>query len=1354
MTQRNIRIEGGIYPGDLPERLAAGEMPGQKKAADFGLPPSAALLEEIGSAWSDAQVFWRALKHAMERAGEQATGVTETREQWMGPLLKSLGYSDLTRASAVQVHGRSYAISHQAGAGGPPIHIAGVRQSLDTRAAAGSPRLSPHALVQEYLNVTEHLWGIATNGLQIRCLRDNSRMSRPAYVEWDLEAMLEGDHFSEFALLYRLLHRSRLPRGVDDAPACLLEQYYQGGLEEGGRVREGLRHGVEEALRILGGGFLAHPRNLILRQRARSGEISSLGFYRQLLRLVYRILFLFVAEDRALLIRPGVDRTLYDGHYSASRLRRRAEELVRSQKRHSDLWCGLLVTFRMFAEAGAGEAIGVTALDGDLFGPAALPDLDGGPGRAGQAAQLDNQSLLEAVRCLTSWTEKGVRRRVNFAGLDVEELGSVYESLLDFEPRISSPPYDPTGSLTFLLLSGSERKQTGSYYTPPSLVASLIESALVPVIQERIRGSREVGKFGGLEIGDGGRGDEGRTRGHFRAAELEMGKEKSHAEAGLSGSAGLAAGDATGGGLLPHDTGVSAGGDLWTDQPDSSGRILRPGEHRGGQRPGQPEGLRQLPPDFEGQPPRTGDLSSPGEGDRPAGPAQPAAPPGSGGFSQQTPDPPHTIPNTQTTLNPPPPHLPTSQPPILPTSQPPNLQTSQPPHLQTSAEQALLALQICDPACGSGHFLLAAARRVAGELARVRSGEEAASPEQFRAAMRDVVRHCIYGVDLNPLAVDLCKVALWLEAHVPGEPLTFLDHRIRVGNSLVGAFPVAEGAHGRPRDLPAGVPDDAFKPLEGDDRAVASRVRKLNRDGARGQTELVISGGSMQLQQALRPLNWSAYSGRMQKLGEMPDGSVAEVRAKEEELAQLKAMPEYAARRLALDLWTAAFFWPLTDGAAWAPTTAAYRNWIEHEVPPPEEANAKIERIARANHFFHWSLEFPEVFSAHAGGGGFDVVLGNPPWVSYSGRQRSAIDDLTLRFLLARYPAISTWPASHPAFLVLATQLISKHGRAGLVLPRQVADLDSYGATRAQVTSTARIIEPILNAGENAFPGVTQPVGLFTLAAGTNGKPSSSAAWVTHPMITEAVPSVHGTGSDFSGSTALMGVADRLAQLPRFEPTTFADPGVHTGNVSKKIVLNERLPEGREYALVREGRDIGPYVCARPRKWLWLDPTLNEGEYCTIRAIQKYTDVPILIRQTADRPIAARHVCPTYFRNSLLACRGVEGIPDAVVTAFLNSALYTWIHRTATQDAHQKAFPQVKVRHLRALPAIPSAALERSYQGGRLQDAIEAAVVKAEGQASQVAVLPREIVESIERLVLLAFDLPPDLAPILLECTT
>jgi len=133
----------------------------------------------------------------------------------------------------------------------------------------------------------------------------------------------------------------------------------------------------------------------------------------------------------------------------------------------------------------------------------------------------------------------------------------------------------------------------------------------------------------------------------------------------------------------------------------------------------------------------------------------------------------------------------------------------------------VLKLTIIDPACGSGHFLLGAARRAAARIAKLKS-PGAPSRDEFQHALREVMSHCIYGVDRNPMAVELCKVALWIEALEPGKPLTYLDARIRCGDSLIGVFDYEM--------LKQGIPDEAYKPLAGDDKEVARTYAKFNKE--------------------------------------------------------------------------------------------------------------------------------------------------------------------------------------------------------------------------------------------------------------------------------------------------------------------------------------------------------------------------------------------------------------------------------------------------------------------------------------------------------------------------------------------
>ncbi|MEI8167279.1 MAG: hypothetical protein WCG26_12915, partial [Chloroflexales bacterium] len=599
MPYTTITTEGGLIPADILAALAQEELTGQRPE-DFGLERTRKLSDRISAAWQAARGQWALFQSYLDELGAGETATSETREQWVIPLLRVLGYQLGRNRAAYLVAGRTYALSHRAGDAedAPPVHIEGIRASLDARPPSGRPRLSPHALMQEYLNSTEQLWGIVTNGERLRLLRDSARFTRPAYVEFDLRAMLEGEQFAEFALLYRLLHRSRLPVTSADSPSCLLEQYHQQAIQAGGRVRDGLRDGVEGALKLLGNGLLAHPANTILRAKLAEGRLTPLDYYRQLLRLVYRLLFLMVAEERNLVAaeedeldplsplayRPRADirLSIYRDSYSLSRLRRLAEASGAGRGPFGDLWLGLRTTFRLFegSDEDAPRRLGLAPLDGDLFSEAACGDLTGD-------TRLYNADLLAAMRQLSLYREKAssVLRRVNYGALDVEELGSVYESLLDFRPVIEwgtnerIPIFGSERMPIFDLVTGTERKTTGSYYTRPELVQELIKSALVPVMDERLKAVEATHK----------------------------------------------------------DTKALVAADL--------------------------SALRAS--------------------------------------------------------------------------------------VVQQKEAALLSIRVVDPACGSGAFLLAAARRLGRELAKLRAGEEQASPAAFRHAVRDVIRSCIFGVDLN-----------------------------------------------------------------------------------------------------------------------------------------------------------------------------------------------------------------------------------------------------------------------------------------------------------------------------------------------------------------------------------------------------------------------------------------------------------------------------------------------------------------------------------------------------------------------------------------------------------------------------
>ena len=765
-TPSAIRTVGGLLPRDLLARVAQGDrdLEGTKQAS-YHVPKNERLGERIDQSWSRLRGLWESFREGGE-LGPSEHHIGPTRSQWLLPLFESLGYGRLQPSSAVEIEGKSFAISHFWGP--VPIHLVGAGMSIDRRTpgAPGGARAAPHSLVQEFLNRSgDSLWAFVSNGLVLRVLRDNDALSRQAYVEFDLEAILDGELYADFRLLWLICHQSRLEGGRPED--CWLERWFQTAREDGVRALDDLRDGVEKAIEALGAGFLKHPENEALRERL--SEVGAADqYYRELLRLVYRLIFLFVAEDREALLDPSAPaeaKDRYSRYYHSARIRALAGR--RRGTSHSDLWTGLRTVLEHLYEGC--EPLGLPALGSFLWSPDAVPWI------ADQA--LRNDDLLLAVRHLC-YTEKDRNRfPVNWRTLGAEELGSVYESLLELHPRMNRE----AGQFELDTAAGSERKTTGSYYTPTSLVDALLDSALEPVLERAMK----------------------------------------------------------------------------EDHP----------------------------------------------------------------------------------------------------------------------EKALLDLKVCDTAAGSGHFLVAAARRIAMRLASVRTGDEEASPEALTHALRDVIGRCVYGVDLNPLAVELCKVSLWMEALEPGKPLSFLDHHIQVGNSLLGTTP---------KLMAVGIPDDAFKPIEGDERAVSRDLRQRNSLERRGQTSLhaalVAEDGA----------NYGSLEGQASELSQSPDDSLSAVRAKEAQWRKLRDDPAHRRERMAADAWCAAFVWPLVNGAPTAVTESVFRQIQADPSSVPSSVLTEVNSIADRHGFFHFHLAFIEVFSSievdepenplTGWSGGFDVVLGNPPW--------------------------------------------------------------------------------------------------------------------------------------------------------------------------------------------------------------------------------------------------------------------------------------------------------------------------------------------------------------------------------------
>ncbi len=1033
MSFPSVRIEGGLLGPDILDLLVSGDLAGQKPV-DFGLEARRNLTDEIAATFADARALWRIFQHRLERLAPDDPATSVTRDAWMIPFLGLLGYELQYNPRAYDVEGLTFAISHRAvssaagaqtGAAevvdGPPVHIVGARQELGKLASSGRPRLAPHSLVQEYLNRTEFVWGIVTNGLTLRLLRDSTFVRRQAYVEIDLTGMFEEQRFGDFAAFYRLLHRTRLPHGPADAATCFLEQYHTRSLVEGSRIREHLRDGVQRCIEILAEGFLSHPANEDLRREIEEGRLTPEDLYRQLLRLIYRFLFLLVAEDRGLISQNA----LYCEYYGIGRLRNLFDRRGAFSD-HEDLWYSLRVLWHVLSDERLSSILDVAPLNGELFRSQTLDD-----------CILTNRNLLEAFRHLAWYRENRTAqpRRVNYSALDVEELGSVYESLLELHPHLDASIVPPRFEL---IVSGRERRSTGSHYTPPELVAPLIENALGPVIQEKLGEAKRIAngewrteqeRNHALAVVWRERVEDGEWRvvnGEWRSKDGRVVSRSRCVEAGHDiGERGVQVDDL-----------VAEGRALWADLADSACGKLHSGEHR--RRLGQeiPCGIHPVPEEGKRQPHRAGDTSPVGRGDSalPDGTDRPA-PERTGDPRQADPEPgeesrsPHQNLTSIDQFTPPATHH-------SPFATHPSLLThwkSTPFATRYSllAQKALLTLRVCDPACGSGHFLLAAARRIGKELARVRTGEQEPAPEGVREAVREVIHNCIYGVDKNPLAVDLCRVALWIEGHTTGKPLTFLDQRICCGDSLVGVLEL--------KDLDGGIPDAAFKPVTGDDRTAAREAKRRNA-AARGAT-LFQFPSSRRLQ---------VLAQQLRSLGHLPEDTMEQVRDKAESFSRLVQSDDYQRLKLACDVWSAAFFQPFPGPSAMPVTTADVQMALMKGRLSDPRMTAFVQETAAKQRFFHWPLAFPEVF----GGGGFDAIIGNPPFLG--GLRVSGEYGLKYRqWLSIAFEPFTGTADLCAAFFRRSFHTIRPEARFGLIATNTIGQGDTRESGLAPIVSKA-----------------------------------------------------------------------------------------------------------------------------------------------------------------------------------------------------------------------------------------------------------------------------------------------------------
>ena len=827
MDYTSIHIYGHLLSDDILHNIERDNTLIGNRDQDFGMDISVS--SAIDYVWSSLRNDWNFYK---ERAGNERLvnkdpyGTRRARDL-MERLLQSLGYKLDRQVANIEVAGTGYDISYTCpDLGNMPFVIIGKnittdgsintldKCSLDYRAKGNMRKKSAHATMLEYLNATENVYGIISNGQILRIIRNSGQLVKLTYIEFDLRRMLEEDKYTEFCLMFRLLHASRFHTSGDEP--CVMERWFNMSIESGNRIRNGLSRAVQTTMETIGNAVLTSKGegNDALRHAFADGTMDAAKLNKELIHFIYRLLFLFIIEERGLVyqIPDSVDapdykqqcqwQDIYKKYYAASRLRRLSELSYLKQRQYSDLWQGLMDTFHLFEPDTFGEKLGIKPLGGVLFGTETLHWL--------KQCQVSNRDLLAAFAALNEFTDERQQRvKINYSSLDVEEFGSVYEGILEMRPFVQ--PGVAASDWQFGFVGGLDRQSTSSYYTRPDLVQNLIKTTLEPVIKEKM-------------------------------ANCATTEEKI---------------------------------------------------------------------------------------------------------------------------------------------------------------KALLNMKVCDAASGSGHIVLAMARTIAWYVCTLRTGEDNPASLDYRQALREVISRCVYAVDYNPDAVELCKVVLWIEGYCAGKPLSFLDHHIRCGNSVLGVSDL--------QMLIDGVPDKA---LTAEDKDTLKALKKMNQEAVKAVNGNTGNEPTFGFENPFGIEEMSiaqiSLADKIRFINHLPEETLEQEIVKQLRWQELMASARVDCLRRACDIYAYAFYHtvkadelykdkggtdkeldleaevPYTKTVMRALQEIEAMEHLEKGEPLPTyyrqlsaDFKTEVRRIAEEQRFFHWCVEFPEVFAANKG---FDVMCGNPPW--------------------------------------------------------------------------------------------------------------------------------------------------------------------------------------------------------------------------------------------------------------------------------------------------------------------------------------------------------------------------------------
>lgn len=552
------------------------------------------------------------------------------------------------------------------------------------------------------------------------------------------------------------------------------------------------------------------------------------------------------------------------------------------------------------------------------------------------------------------------------------------------------------------------------------------------------------------------------------------------------------------------------------------------------------------------------------------------------------------------------------------------------PLIADASADDILTLRVIDPAMGSGAFLVAACRYLSHAYERALVNEGRCAETDLDADSRANIRRtiaarCLSGVDANPVAVQLARLSLWLTTLSRDKPLSFLDHRLRVGDSLIGAVPedlwrVPTLGRGN-QDI---LRDDLFGPLEfdADVRDVVTPLRRLHQGD---------------------------------------DNSVADVRTRERLWASLAGDKSPVARwRAVCDLWCARWFWPPGSPPSGAEIRAVVDALVRGDRTLSDSHMrpwlAQARSIANERRFFHWPLEFADVFYDPTGArlprAGFDAVIGNPPW-DVVGTDRGSLMSFVRQS--GHFPASTRGHLNlYQPFVELAVRLARPGGRVGLVLPWGAATDDGAARLREKLFMKTHVDAVVgLDNAQGIFP-IHRGLRFLVLSA-TNGAPTLEVRarfGVRSTEAIEALPAVEDLSGECGEPLRLTtdmirrasgaglripdvrqpGLVERLLHIRRRIPNLGSADGWAATFSRELNATDDRKLFGPDGLQIIEGKHISPF---------------RTMAHATSRRIE---------------PAVARRVLPDLrFTRSRLAYRDVSGVGNrrALIAAVIPANVVT-----------------------------------------------------------------------------------------------